>query len=155
MHVLAIAYNESNRLSFTYSSFGCDNSLSTGNKNGVCAKHCITALKKHVLPKLDKPRTRGNCSMVDVCVANTRFAWPGIKLFELNEFTMQIVLPSSERIDSTFMLGPSTSSNRMSPLTIFDFVGVSLFDARSNSFLTNSKHCDSFLSFPSTFASQS
>lgn len=136
----------------THSSFGCDNSFSTGNKNGVCAKHCITALKKHVLPKLDSPRTRGNCSMVDACVS-TRFACPGI---ELNEFTMQIVLPSSERIDSKFMLGPpSASSNRTSPLAISDFDGVPLFDVRFNSFFMNSKHCDSLGSLPSTFASQS
>lgn len=32
-------------------------------KNGVWPRHCMTALKKHVFPKFDKPRRRGRFSL--------------------------------------------------------------------------------------------
>lgn len=144
----------------THSSSGFDSSLRTGNKNGVCAKHCITALKKHVLPKLDKPRTRGNLL---ISLVSTRFAWPGIFGFELNECTILMVFPRSERIASLLISAPSPSAfaspfTKTGPIDSPFSNGIG-FDVDAfgldNSDFTKSMHCCKLFSMFTTSASQS
>lgn len=103
-----------------YSSSGVDNSLRAGSKYGVRAKHCITALKKQVLPKFDRPRTRGNLLTSFV---STRFAWPGMFVFPPSECTRLIEWPKSERIAS-LLISVGSPSVLSSPFVVATVVEV-------------------------------
>lgn len=145
-----------------YSSSGVDNSLSAGNKYGVRAKHCITALKKQVLPKFDRPRTRGNRL---TSFARTRLAWPGMFEFPPNECTILIEWPKSERIAS-LLISVGSASALPSPFVSVVVGAASPFSTGGSiaigdglgleiSVLTQSMHCCRFGSIFLTNASHS